>query len=251
MEVKLVAQTVLSIDPATDDYAIKATGYRLSRNQRSTFDMAHWVEDIDELHEAAGRLCYKSECRPNPVTATNQTYLLHSIIDNCHFSVMEHANLTFYMKGLTRNLLLELERHRFLSYSVISTRYVDMSRADNVIPPAFADLDEEDRVFLTVGFDNLHASALDIYAETFKRMMSPKYESRFSKKEAREAAREALLGSVETEYLVTANIRTWREIVQKRGAPGAAREIRDMAKLILPTLQRVAPNSTQDLEIFE
>jgi len=40
-----------------------------------------------------------------------------------HYSVLEHASLTFLIKGTSRAVLQELARHRIASYSVRSTRY--------------------------------------------------------------------------------------------------------------------------------
>jgi len=40
-----------------------------------------------------------------------------------HHSVLEHANLTFLIKGTSRGVLQELARHRIASYTVRSTRY--------------------------------------------------------------------------------------------------------------------------------
>jgi len=48
-----------------------------------------------------------------------------------HESVIEHANLSFLIKGTSRGVLQELARHRIASYSVRSTRYT-MSSLINV-----------------------------------------------------------------------------------------------------------------------
>lgn len=61
------------------------------------------VKEADELAELAGRLCYRSWSRPNPATATNDGYL-RNIIEQQHFSVLEHASATFYVGGVSRSL---------------------------------------------------------------------------------------------------------------------------------------------------
>ena len=58
-----------------------------------------WSNDADgceALVEFAGRACYQSWSKPNPKTATNAGYLRH-IIDVGHFSVLEHASVSFYI----------------------------------------------------------------------------------------------------------------------------------------------------------
>ncbi len=85
-----------------------------------------WNTDADggpALLEFAGRACYQSWSKPNPSTATNAAYLRH-IIDVGHFSVLEHASVSFYITGISRSCTHELIRHRHFSYSQLSQRYV-------------------------------------------------------------------------------------------------------------------------------
>src|SRR6201999_4093895 len=64
-----------------------------------------WTTDADggpALVEFAGRACYQSWSKPNPRTATNAGYISH-IIDVGHFSVLEHASVSFYITGISRS----------------------------------------------------------------------------------------------------------------------------------------------------
>ena len=73
-----------------------------------------WSTDSDggqALVEFAGRACYQSWSKPTPTTATNAGYLRH-IIDVGHFSVLEHASVSFYITGISRSCTHELIRHR-------------------------------------------------------------------------------------------------------------------------------------------
>src|SRR5690554_1935779 len=91
---------------------------------------------VDTLVEFAGRSCYQSWKRPNPATATNEGYIAN-ILKQGHFSVLEHASATFYVQGVSRALTHELIRHRHLSYSQLSQRFVNEGREDDlVLPPA-------------------------------------------------------------------------------------------------------------------
>lgn len=49
---------------------------------------------------------------------------LKELIKRGHESVIEHINLTFCIEGISRALLQELARHRHISLSVKSTRYM-------------------------------------------------------------------------------------------------------------------------------
>src|SRR5437588_4244286 len=83
------------------------------------------------LAETAGRLCYMSFARPRP--GGNQAYLDH-ILEVGHGSVLEHAVWNFVFAGVSRTLTHELIRHRHMSYSQLSQRYVDESVAEYVEP---------------------------------------------------------------------------------------------------------------------
>lgn len=203
--------------------------------------------DIDELHEACGRGCYESWHRPNPETNTNETYLGKSIIGNDHGSVLEHGSVTLWCDGISRNLLIELERHRHLSLSVISQRYVDHSEKPVVIPPAFAALPEIDREDLTAELEYVHAMSQMAYTRIDGRLS----ELGFARKKSREAARAALLGNVQTTFFVTGNIRAWKYVIGMRYHPDADAEINQFAREVLVHLKKVAPNSVQDITLAE
>ena len=91
----------------------------------------------EALAEFAGRACYESWHKPNPATATNAGYLRH-ILEVGHLSVLEHANVTMYLRGVSRSLTHELIRHRHFSYSQLSQRYAPSGEADMVEPEVVA-----------------------------------------------------------------------------------------------------------------
>src|ERR1700741_1525296 len=97
----------------------------------------HWLGDStdgERLAEFAGRLCYMSQ--KNPANRTTSEYL-ENIKKQAHGSVLEHANYSLLLEGVSRSLTHELVRHRAgFAYSQLSQRYVDESVADFVVPPA-------------------------------------------------------------------------------------------------------------------
>ena len=96
-----------------------------------------WIgegSDGEKLAEFAGRLCYMSQ--RNPANRTTREYL-ENIKKQAHGSVLEHANYSLLLEGISRSLTHELVRHRAgFAYSQLSQRYVDESVADFVMPPA-------------------------------------------------------------------------------------------------------------------
>ena len=192
------------------------------------------VTDIDELSEEAGRLCYESWRRPNPKTATNEGYI-QNIIDKGHFSVMEHSSAAFYMDGLTRNWSHEHIRHRHFGYSEVSQRYCDVGSFAFVEHPGLTGIDPETREKLL--------AAIKAGREAYSAIMDG-----LERKQVRQAARHALASGTETKIIVSGNMRAWRDMLWKRLSPTADEEFRQLARLVLIELKKIAPNTFQDFE---
>jgi thymidylate synthase (FAD) len=193
--------------------------------------------DADALAEFSGRLCYKSFNRPNPNTARNEDYL-KNILDQGHFSVLEHSSVTFLVRGVSRALLTELTRHRHLSFSVVSQRYVDYSKTEPVIPPTLEDTPAAESIQREYELQTL------FYEGLVKFLMEDLGKSR---KQAREAARAVLPNAAPVDMVVTGNLRAWRDVLGKRWHMAADVEICRFAGLVLSHLREVAPNSFQDI----
>lgn len=188
------------------------------------------VKDMDKLSEMAGRLCYRSWGRPNPETRTNDGYV-QNIKKQKHFSVIEHSSATFYIGGVSRTLTHELVRHRHLSFSQVSQRYVDGSQDDIVLPLGITDKKLQKKLL------KLDKKAKEVYGEIYDGLIG----EGLSTKEARQAARSALLGSQSTDIVVTGNLRSWIEFIEKRDSLGADVEIRELAWKVRKELVRLAP----------
>lgn len=193
--------------------------------------------DPDLLSEAAGRISYGSWSKPNPATADNVDYLAN-ILRQGHESIFEHSSATFLVTGVSRDMLLQLERHRHTSYSVRSQRYCDESEGRIEAGPVSA---EEDQVFLHI----------EDVARTAYENLVDLYESKgMKRKQARERARLVLPGGWSTEFLVTANLRAWRYVINLRGSEHADTQIREFAVAAAALLNEYAPNVMQDLEFY-
>lgn len=188
-----------------------------------------WSTDADggaALVEFAGRACYQSWSKPNPRTATNAAYLRH-IIDVGHFSVLEHASVSFYISGVSRSCTHELIRHRHFSYSQLSQRYVPEDDSQVVVPPGI----EDDPELLDVFLDAADASRA-AYIELLARLEAKLDDSgtaTLRRKQARQAARAVLPNATETQIVVTGNYRAWRHFIAMRASEHADVEIRRLA----------------------
>ena len=70
-------------------------------------------------------------CRANTDKEYVPSEVLGRIIELGHESILEHINLTYSVKGLSRACLQELARHRHISLSVESTRHTLKKNINN------------------------------------------------------------------------------------------------------------------------
>ena len=208
-----------------------------------------WRTDADggeALVEFAGRACYQSWSKPNPRTATNGSYIKH-IIDFGHFAVLEHASATFYITGISRSCSHELVRHRHLSYSQLSQRYVPDDDARVVLPSGLRD-DPELRDIVLAAADASRAAYLQVLAK-LEAKLEDQPNAVLRRKQARQAARAVLPNDTETRIVVSGNYRAWRHFIAVRASEHADTEIRGLAVACLRELAAVAPAVFADFEI--
>ena len=202
--------------------------------------------DGERLAEFAGRLCYMSQ--RNPAGRSTREYLVN-ILKQGHGSVLEHANYSLLLEGVSRSLTHELVRHRAgFAYSQLSQRYVDESHAAFVVPPAIIG-DEALEASWREQMESAQRTYVSLVEELMQRYgwVADKVHRR---KMAREAARGVLPNSTETKVVVTGNVRAWRTMLELRCGEGAEMEIRRLAVMVLRTLQQEAAGFFADFEIY-
>lgn len=203
--------------------------------------------DGERLAEFAGRLCYMSQ--KNPAKRDTREYL-ENIKKQGHGSVLEHANYSLLLEGVSRSLTHELVRHRAgFAYSQLSQRYVDESTANFVMPPAIMG----DEALEKAWTEQVNA-AQKSYVALVEQLMT-RYawvgDKVHRRKMAREAARGVLPNSTETKIVVTGNARAWRTMLELRSSEGAEFEIRRCAVAMLRILTNEAPAFFSDFEIYQ
>ena len=203
--------------------------------------------DGERLAEFAGRLCYMSQ--KNPASRQTRDYL-ENIKKQGHGSVLEHANYSVLLEGVSRSLTHELVRHRAgFAYSQLSQRYVDESEAHFVVPPAIVGDDALEKEWRTQ-IDGAQKTYVRLVEQLMERYawVGDKVHRR---KMAREAARGVLPNSTETKIVVTANARAWRTMLELRSSEGAELEIRRCAVAMLKLLSKETPGFFSDFEIYQ
>ena len=203
--------------------------------------------DGERLAEFAGRLCYMSQ--ENPANRPTRDYL-ENIKKQSHGSVLEHANYSLLIEGVSRSLTHELVRHRAgFAYSQVSQRYVDESDAHFVLPPAILGDAELERTW-AVQMESALASYVALVDELMGRYgwIGDRVQRR---KLSREGARSVLPNSTESKIVVTANARAWRTMLELHSTESAELEMRRLALAIIRVLQSEAPAFFNDFEIYD
>ena len=221
-QVKLIAHTVIDPDVISELMEIQP---------EST--------DAETLVTFAGRSCYESWHRPTEKTRKDADYIERTIFVQEHGIILEHATATLHITGMSRACLLELERHRLLSFSVRSQRFVDESGANIVLPPAYRNA--QPGTALHRAAELLEGIAQDLDSH-YEGLVAEAELDGHKRKQAREAARAILPNMTETKVIVTANLRAWLEVIERRTAPDADAEIQEVMGMARDVLRPLAPS---------
>jgi len=200
----------------------------------------HSIEKDSSLEEQvpifAGRVCYQSFGEKAGRKSASE-YLEH-IMEVGHYSILEHSHVSIYVDRVPRYWSHEQVRHRHFNYSQLSQRFFVPDKVELVVPPALWKEERIEQEFLDYGekvgkeyFDNLAGLYNDFGSDTFS-----------LKKKSREAARAILPECSKTKMVITGNLRSWIEYLQKRDSPDADAMFQEVAKLIRIQLQRISPN---------
>jgi len=207
------------------------------------------VSDGERLVEAAGRVCYMS-FSSRQRRRRNDAYIAN-LVDQGHESVLEHANFSVLVLGLSRALSHQVVRHRAgFAYSQLSQQYHDESQAEFVEPAGLARYPEARRRWI-----QFMAEAKSVYkgllAETIQKSgsteLSPKEQMRLN----RSIARSVLPNATATALMITGNARAWRHVLVVRGSIHGDTEMRDYCVGVFELLSSAAPNLFSDFEIVK
>ncbi|MBT3378102.1 MAG: FAD-dependent thymidylate synthase [Lentisphaerae bacterium] len=213
------------------------------------------VSDGENLIEAAGRMCYRSwqaydpekpeATNPNVrrVREGNEAYI-GNVLRQAHGSILEHVNLTFIFRGVSRVVTHELVRHRVgMAYSQESLRYVRLDDLPFWLPEAARDDDAVERKFRDVVafLESVQTDLGTLFGiEDLKDFTTKKHLTSMFR-------RLAPMG-IGTTIMVTGNLRSWRHIIAIRTAGAAEEEIRIVGSQVAAICKREYPHAFQDME---
>ena len=190
--------------------------------------------NAEDVIEKACRTCYLSFHRYDPPRSTEE--LIKKVIRKGHHSVLEHATATFRIKGGSRVFTHEMVRHRLMSPSQESQRYVEYGKTKEyefVIPPIVENSRFKD------GFEKKALELEELYSDMVKEGI-PKEDARY-----------ILPNATVSEIVISANFRELRHIFEVRCHPRAHWEIREICLEMLRIMKTKAPIVFWDFEIDE
>lgn len=163
------------------------------------------LDPMGILKTAAGQ-CYQKK-------ANNK--VIEHIVEAGHLSVLEHCYATFEIT-CSLAVLLQLTRHRHLSFTVQSSRGSELEGFYKC---------ENDLI------NELNELTMQVYHKTSQGELIPQEVSQYM-----------LPKAVEYKMVVTGNFRAWFEYLPKRLCKRASKEHRELAKLILDVLREHCPD---------
>ena len=210
---------------------------------RPSYRILSFPEDAERFLEWVARTCYKSEDR---ITPGSQITMCNRLIESKHESVLEHLVITVKFV-IDRGVSHEFVRHRLASYTQKSTRYVNCEKKGYVfvIPPWLPEVEPGTYEYHTMpGYwpddAGIWFQALGNSAFAYQRLLEGGWTP--------QQARTVLQNSLETELVVTANIREWRHILKLRTASSAHPQFREVACPLLGDFLERSPILFQGIQ---
>lgn len=180
-----------------------------------------------EVAVVAGLIC---TANLGKVKETDHKAFIKRLIDKGHTSVLEHIVYTFHITGITRGLLLELERHRNVSMSIESTRWAlkkVLKEGGGVVLP----IDLEGMAFSDPA-DVLTPEQREAFANAYEASccLEDSIIALINAGVPNDKIKPFLQEGLKTNLYLTTNARELRHIITLRSQPDVYPEFRELAK---------------------
>jgi len=198
-------------------------------NNKPVVNLIARPENMLKTVYTACRTCYSASY---PIDIYNSTddeekmlKLIERVISSGHYSTIEHIQVSFAISNVSRACTHQLVRHRHMSFSQKSQRYVkEKGEFDYIIPPTI-ERDEE----------------LKAKFEAFMGEIAAKYQEFVEAGIPAEDARAVLPNAAASSLVCSLNLRELIHIANLRLCTRAQYEIRTMVKMMCDELVKVEP----------
>lgn len=186
-------------------------------------------KDMLKTVYTACRTCYSADTPINIYNSTDDEEkmlkLIERVISSGHFSTIEHIQVSFAISNVSRACTHQLVRHRHMSFSQKSQRYVkEKGQFDYIIPPTI-----EKNPELKEKFENFMAEIANMYSE-FTEAGIPAEDARF-----------VLPNAAASSMVASLNLREMIHLANLRLCTRAQYEIRILVKKMCDELVSQEP----------
>ena len=182
----------------------------------------------ERLVAAAANLCYSGKADVDSLLESLTPEAVEKLIDKLvsmgHESPFEHSSFTFAIEGVSRAFLAQISRHRHISLSVMSQRYVSMEKFETLMPVAIKNKDEARILYRSIEADIKTA---------YQKMQEMGIKN--------EDARAILMNAQECRMILTANVRALWHLANERMCVRAQSEIRAVVTEMIRQCREAAP----------
>ena len=172
---------------------------------------------------------------------TEKDAMMHipKVLSYGHESILEHIKLTFAVEGVSVVTLKQITRHRLMSFTVRSQRYIGIGEEDEfVIPNSLKNV----KVLMTKwrldGVETKEVTGEEL-AKYIYRMSMIAYENLIRAGVPSEDARYVIPQAITTKFVVTMNMREFKHFIGLRMCERAQWEIRELAKRMWEEVYKV------------
>ena len=180
-------------------------------------ELINYTSDPVNSIETAASTCYDS--------ATTGGKIMNHCYKSGHHSVLEFADFTFKISGVSRALTHQLVRHRLASYAQRSQRYCKETGFEFSVPPSIAK---------TPKAAVIYQKTMDTITEAYAKLLELNIPG--------EDARMVLPNACFSEICVKMNLRTFINFCNERLCTCAQWEIRQLCKLMVNEVVKVCPD---------
>ena len=192
-------------------------------------ELISWTKDPIGTCAIAASMCYASE---------PSRKIVKGCIKSGHTSILENANFTLKITGVSRSFLAQITRHRHASFAVESQRYVEYDNLKFVLPTDTMPYND-DTIYLEDEMRDSCEKSLTTYKELIQLGCTP------------DEARSVLPNATPTNMVVTMNIRALVNFFGLRLCQRASKEIREVARAMKKAILTCPDLTDEDREILD
>ena len=201
----------------------------MNNDNKPVVNLISKPENMLKTIYTACRTCYSADMPINIYNSTDDEEkmlkLIERVISSGHYSTIEHIQVSFAISNVSRACTHQLVRHRHMSFSQKSQRYVkEKGQFDYIIPPTI-----EKNPEMKLKFENLMSEISKVYGELTDAGILA------------EDARAVLPNATSTSLVASLNLRELIHLANLRLCTRAQYEIRTMVKMMCDELVAEEP----------